>query len=221
MNRCFGVLLVGLLAAAAAQAHFPFLVPEADGTTARLIFSDTLKPDTDVNIEKLANTKLYLRKPGSKDVALEAKKGTGCYEVKLPSAGPRTIFGVTEYGVLQKGDAKPFRLVYFPKALLDDAPREPLGEPLKVEIVPVETSGKVRFQVLQLGKPAAGIEATVLPPEGDKQAAKTDKEGFTAAFSAKGRYGVFARITEAKSGEFAGKKYEETRFYATLVIDVK
>ncbi len=221
MNRCIGALLVGILATAIAQAHFPFIVPEPDGTAAKIVFSDTLKPDPDVNIEKLASTKLFIRNAGGKDAPLDWKKGVGFYEAKLPGNGPRTVFGITEYGVLRKGDAKPFRLVYYPKAIVGDAPRKPLGDPLKVEIVPAEAGGKVRFQVLHQGKPASGIEVTVLPPEGEKKTAKTDKEGFTPAYAGKGRYGVFARVTEAKAGEYAGKKYEETRCYATLVIDVK
>ena len=67
----------------------------------------------------------------------------------------------------------------------------------------------------------ADAEVTVLLPGEGKKAAKTDKDGYTPAYDAKGRYGVFARVTEAKAGEHAGKKYDETRFYATLVMDVK
>jgi uncharacterized GH25 family protein len=203
-----------------AQAHFPFIVPEADGTAAKVVFSDTLAPDNQVMIEKLAATKMFLRDSGGKDSPLEWKKGDGFYAVKLPGSGPRVAYGVTEYGVLQKGDAKPFRLVYFPKAILG-APGKPVGDPLKVEIVSEKSGAKVRFQVLQGGKPVAGTEVTVLVPDNEKKTAKTDKEGYTPAYEPKGRYGVFARVTDATAGEFAGKKYEETRFYATLVMDVK
>ena len=221
MSRFIGSLLVGLFAAGLAEAHFPFIVPEADGASAKVVFSDTLAPDTDVNIEKLAGTKLFLRDSGGKDAPLEWKKGEGFYDVKLPGTGPRVAYGVTEYGVLQKGDAKPFRLVYFPKALVGDAPGKAIGDPLKVEIVPSSSGEKTRFQVLHGGKPVADAEVTVLLPGEGKKAAKTDKDGYTPAYDAKGRYGVFARVTEAKAGEHAGKKYDETRFYATLVMDVK
>jgi uncharacterized GH25 family protein len=202
-----------------AHAHFPYIVPEADGTAAKVVFSDTLAPDNQVMIEKLAATKMFLRDSGGKSSPLEWKKGDGFYSVKLPGSGARVAYGVTEYGVLQKGDAKPFRLVYFPKAILGN-PGKPVGDPLKVEIVPEKTGGKIRFQVIQGGKPVAGIEVTVLVPGDEKKMAKTDKEGYTPAYEPKGRYGVFARVTDAAAGEFAGKKYEETRFYATLVIDV-
>ena len=221
MHRILGAFLTGILAAGLAQAHFPFIVPDETGAAAKVVFSDSLDPDPAVKIEKLDGTKLFLREAGAtKDVPLEWRKGEACYELKLPGTGARTVFGVTEYGVLQKGDAKPFRLVYYPKAAIGDATK-PVGDPLKVEIVSAASGGKVRFQVLAGGKPAAEIEATVILPGDAKQAVKTDKDGFTPGFEKKGRYGVYARASEAKSGEFAGKKYEEVRSYATLVTDVK
>lgn len=224
MKRMFGALAVGLLAAAAAQAHFPFIVPAADGTSAVVVFSDDLNPDPNVNVEKLANTKLFVRDAGGKDAPLDWKKGDGFYTVAVPGSGPRVVYGVTEYGVLQKGDAKPFRLVYLPKAVVGGGTAKAVGEPLKVEILAAGEAGKTRFQVLSGGKPAAEAEVTVLVPGDDKKATKmttkTDRDGFTPAYPAAGRYGVFARVTDAKGGEFAGKKFEETRYYATLVIDV-
>lgn len=222
MKRMFGAVVLGLLMAAVAEAHFPFIVAEADGSKAKVVFSDDLSPDAKVDIEKLVNTKLTVRDSGGKDTPLDWKKENGFYQVTLPGSGPRVVYGVSEYGVLQKGDAKPFRLTYLPKALIGAVPAKAaaIGGPLKVEIVPADEGGKVRFQVVHEGKARPETEVTVLVPGGGKKAVKTDKEGFTPAFESSGRYGVFARVTEAKGGEHAGKKYEETRYYATLVVDV-
>jgi uncharacterized GH25 family protein len=220
MKRIIGAAAIALLAGTVAQAHFPFIVPEQDGAAAKFIFSDSLEPDTGINIEKLAGTKLFVRDASGKDSPLEWKKGEGFYSVAVPGTGPRVVHGVTEYGVLQKGDAKPFRLTYCPKAIIGTSSAKAVGGSLKAEIVPEGAAGKTRFQVLYDGKPAAEIEVTVLVPGSAKQAVKTDKEGFTPAFEQSGRYGVFARVTEAKEGEFAGKKYTETRYYATLVVDI-
>jgi uncharacterized GH25 family protein len=222
MKRMFGAAAVLLLATAVSQAHFPFIVPEADGASAKVIFSDTLEPDPDVNIEKLASTKLFVRDASGKDLPLDWKKGDAFYSAAVPGSGPRVVYGVTEYGVLQKGNAKPFRLTYLPKAMIGGVPAKAaaVGGPLKVEIVPEGAPGKTRFQVLRDGKPAAEAEVTVLVPGAAKKAVKTDKDGLTPAFTESGRYGVFARVTEAKGGEFAGKQYTETRHYATLVVDV-
>lgn len=221
MTRMIGSFILTLFAIGAAQAHFAFLIPEADGTSAKLIFSDNLMPDTKVNIEKLTNTKLALRDAAGKETALEMKKGEGFYQMALPGSGPRTVYGVSDYGVRQKGDDKPYRLMYYPKATIGAADAKPIGGVMKLEIVAVGGAGTMRFQVYADGKPLPDAEVTVLLPGSEGKATKTDKDGFTEAFAPSGRYGVFARWTEPKGGEAAGMKFTETRHYATLVIDVK
>jgi hypothetical protein len=222
-TKVVGAALVGLLAASAARGHFPFVVPDEKGDAAKVVFSDDLQPDTGVDIGKLANTKLTLRDAGGKESALEWKKGDGFYAVPVPGAGTRVVYGVTEYGVLQKGDAKPYKLTYYPKAVFGDgaAKAATVGEKLPLEVAAEGGAGKVRFRVLAAGKPLADAEATVMLPEGGKKAVKTDKDGYTPEFSGAGRYGVYAKQVEAKPGEHAGKKYDEARSYATLVCDIK
>lgn len=220
MYRMIGAAAVGLVAAAFAQAHFPFVVPDEQGESAKVVFSDTLQPDPDVNVEKIAGTKLTLRDAGGKESPLEWKKGDGFYAVNVPGRGARVVYGVTDYGVLQKGDSKPFKLAYFPKAVLGGAGAKPVGEKLPLEVVAESGLGKVRFRVLAAAKPVAESEVTVMLPGGEKKMVKADRDGYTPAYEGAGRYGVVARQVEAKSGEHAGKKFEEVRNYATLVCDV-
>ncbi len=220
MYRMLGSLVVGLFAVAVANAHFPFVVPDAKGESAKVVFSDNLEPDTNVNVEKIANTKLTLRDAAGKESPLEWKKADGFYAVNVPGKGDRVVYGVTDYGVLQKGDDKPFKLAYYPKAVIGNASAKPVGEKLALEVVAEGASGKVRFLVLAAGKPLAESEVTVMLPDGTKKAVKTDKDGYTTAFEGAGRYGVYAKRVEAKAGEHAGKKFEEIRSYATLVCDV-
>lgn len=222
MPRILGTLITGLLAVGVAHAHFPFILPDETGSSAKVVFSDALAPDSAVKIDKIDSTKLFVREAGGKkNVPLEWKKGESWLEAKLPGTGNRVAFGVTEYGVLQKGDAKPFRLVYLSKAVIGDPFAKAVGDPLKVEIVAAGKAGKTRFQVLSGGKPASDVETTIITADEKKHTAKTDAEGFTPAFEGKGRVGVHARVSEAKSGEFAGKKYDEIRTYATLVVEIK
>ena len=224
MTRMFGAAAVLVLAVAVSQAHFVYLVPADDGAAVKLVFSDTLDPDPAVNIEKVGGTKLTVRDAAGKETPATMKKGDACYEAAVPGAGPRVVYGVAEYGVLQKGDAKPFRLAYYPKAVLGGPADKPVGGPLKAEITAEGGAGKVRFRVLHDGKPVNGSEVSVLVPGSDKptrKAAKTDAQGYTEAFDKAGRYAVNARVTEAASGESAGKRYEEVRHYATLVVDIK
>jgi hypothetical protein len=222
MARISGTLVAFLLAVGVAHAHFPFILPDETGAAAKVVFSDALAPDAAVKIDKIDSTKLFLRESGgTKNLPLEWKKGESWLDAKLPGSGNRVAFGVTEYGVLQKGDAKPFRLVYLSKAAIGDPFAKAVGDPLAVEIVATGQAGKTRFQVLAAGKPAADIETTIITADEKKHAAKTDKDGFTPAFEGKGRVGVHARVSEVKTGEFAGKKYDEIRTYATLVVDIK
>ena len=220
MNRMIGAAVVGLVAAACAEAHFPFVVPDEKGESARVVFSDTLAPDENVNVEKIANTTLTLRDATGKESPLAWKKADGFYAVNVPGGGDRVIYGVTDYGVLQKGDDKPFKLTYYPKAVLGGAAAPPVGEKLPLEVAAEPAGGKVRFRVLAAGKPVAVSEVTVILPAGGKKAVKTGSDGYTPPFDGAGRYGVYAKHVEAKAGEHAGKKYDELRSYATLVCDV-
>ena len=222
MYRVLGVIVVGLGSVSTAWGHFPFIVPEGNGETAKVIFSDSLEPDTNVNIEKLAPTKLTLRDAAGKETPLDWKKGDGFYAVTIPGTGNRVVYGVTDYGVLQKGDDKPFKLVYYPKAVIGTATAKEatIGAKQPLEIVAMGTPGKVKFRVLAAGKATANLEVTVILPDGAKKALTTDKQGDTPEYDATGRYGVYAKLIEAKSGDLGGKKFEEVRAYATLVCDV-
>jgi uncharacterized GH25 family protein len=209
-----------LLAVSVARGHFPFILPESGGQSAKVVFSDDLAPDPEVNVEKMANTKLTLRDSGDKESALDWKKGDACYLVNIPGTGDRVVYGTTDYGVLQKGEGKPFKLTYFPKAVIGTPTAKAVGEKLPLEVVAVTAAGKVKFQVLAAGKPAPESEVTVILPDNAKKMVKTDKAGFTPEFEGTGRFGVVAKQIEAKAGEHGGKKYDEVRNYATLVCDV-
>lgn len=221
MYKLFGVVAIVLASTTLSQAHFPFIVPDDKGGAAKVVFSDTLEPDTKVNIDKIGNTKLTLRDAGGKESALEWKKGEGHYSLVIPGGGTRVVYGITEYGVLQKGDTKPFKLTYYPKAVVGAAiAKEATIGKLPLEVAAVGEGSKVKFQVLASGKPLADSEVTVVLPDGARKTAITTKEGFTPEYAGPGRYAVIAKQIEAKPGEHAGKKYEEARHYATLVCDV-
>lgn len=221
MLRLFGSFMIGLIPAVTAEAHFVFVLPQPGGTQAQAVFSDSLEPDDAVDIGKIGGTQLSVRDAAGKVTPLPLKKGENAYWVTVPDSGPRLIFGVTDYGVLQRGDSKPFRLVYHCKAVLGATPEQArLGGDSILEVVPVGAAGAVRFQVLSKGKPVPDSEVNLILPDGKKQKATTDKEGMTSAFDQKGRYGAWTRLVEAAAGEKDGKKFEETRHYATVVVDV-
>ncbi|AWM40362.1 Nickel uptake substrate-specific transmembrane region [Gemmata obscuriglobus] len=207
--------------AAAGRAHFVFVYVE--GAEARLVFGHKAEPDPKASAARAEKTALTARTAGGKELKLTTEKGDGSfYRAKLPEA-PAVVFGTTEAGVTQRGDDPPLLSFYYPKVVVGDPFAKGLTAGTALELVPVKDGGKVRFQVLVAGKPVEGVEVTVgLPGETEEKSpvVKTDKDGLTESFAAKGRYCVAARRAEAKPGEFAGKKYSAVRHTATLVLDL-
>jgi len=220
MNRSFLALLALAVGTAAAQAHFVYIVPAKDGKTAKVVFSDSLEADDAVSIDKIAPLNLTGRTAEVKDTAVELKKGEHCLNATI-AGEPKVVFGSVNYGLSTKGD-RPYLLVYHPKVVFAgcDEKIATLGEKAPVELVPVIAAGSLRFKVLVAGKPAAAVEVNILKPDGEKAKLKSESDGLTAKLDGVGRYAAWAKVTEPKEGEWAGKKYSEIRQYATLVVDV-
>jgi hypothetical protein len=214
------LLSVTLLAVtlAAASAHMVLVVPAKDAKTVTVVFSDSFEPDENVPIEKIAGLKLTAV-AGGKAAAVEHKADKHSLVATLP-ADTQVVYGSVTYGLFTR-EEKTSLLVYHPKAVLGGATGKDAtaGEKAVAEVVPVADGGKVKFQFLVGGKPTADAAGSVTLPDGKKEAVKTDKDGFTAAFDAAGRYSVYLKHAEAKAGEVDGKKYEQVTHYATLVAD--
>jgi uncharacterized GH25 family protein len=222
MLRFVSAALFLAAATAAAQAHFVFVIPDAkDPGEALVVFSDDLGVDDAVTMEKISGLKLQVRDAGGKATDAKLDVGKHSIAVAVPGTGPRVVFGSVNYGVMQKGDAKPYLLAYHPKAVVGEVPADggKVGGAAP-ELVPVAAGGKVKFLFLVAGKPTGDAEVTVMLPDGKKEKVRTDSQGLTPEFTGAGRYGAWTRTTEARAGEHGGKKYDEARHYATLVVDV-
>jgi uncharacterized GH25 family protein len=222
MRRFLLALLALAATTLAASAHFVFVLPAKDGKAVTVVFSEELEVDEAIPAERLKGLKLTGRFDGGKEAPVECKPGKSCLTGELGQVGAQCVYGTLAFGVMQKGDSKPYLLAYHPKAVLAgvDPKNTTLGEKVvPIELVPVVIGTEVKFKLLAVGKPVADSEVTVLTPDGGKKKVKTDKDGLTQAFPAKGRYGAWAKHTDAKAGEHDGKKYDEARHYATLVFD--
>jgi len=141
-----------LFAATPASAHFVFIIPDAAGQKATVVFSDKLERDSAVDIGLISGTKLSVRQRDAKEQPVAWTKGEHAYTFDIPGTGARQIAGTTEYGVMPRGGGKPFLLVYHPKAIVGDFSKsESLGDAVPVEILPVRGSGGIRFRVLAQG----------------------------------------------------------------------
>lgn len=215
------VLLAFLMLGTSARAHFLFVVPQPGGDKAKVMLSENLEPDTDVSIDIVAGAQLSLLSGGQVSPVKLATKDGSAFVIDVPGQGTRVVFGSAMMGVRQRGDAKAYLLAYYTKTVLGDAfdPKATLGEKSPVELVPLNDGGKLRLKFLSAGKPVEGAEITLIMPDGSVKKPKTDKDGLTDAIDAKGRFGAWTKVAEAATGEQDGKKYEEARRYAMLVID--
>ena len=165
--------LVGLLLAAAvvARAHFVFVVPDANGTKAKVIMSEDLKPNQQVSVGLIGGTKLKLRDVHGVDTELTLAKAEYAFETDLPGTGQRLVHGMTDLGVMQRGTGKPHVLLYYPKTILGDAfnVKAIVGGETPVEIVPTGKPGAVTLKLLARGKPLPNSEITVILPMGRRR----------------------------------------------------
>lgn len=225
MRRYLLIALAQLATASGVFAHFVFIVPDDSTNKMKVIFSDTLKPDEMVTIEKIQNSKVFLIDESGKESALKwtLDKTGACYKIDVPGNAKGIIGAQTDLGVLQRGESKPFWLNYYPKTFVGAIPladKARIGDRVPLEIVPILEGGKVRFQAIARGKPFAKAEFSVMVPGVEKVLdVVADGTGISQAFEKPGLYGVRVRLVEARSGEEKGKKYEEMRSYATLVVN--
>jgi len=228
----FGIVAIVLVVAFAASvrlgyAHFAYVVPTADGSKAQVVFAEGPAPDMNVPIDRIAATTLFCIDRAGKQTPLTWTKSEHALLVELPTSNVQVIGGLSDYGVAQSrhtGD-KPVWVKYYPKAIVGgmiSAERVTLGEQVPIEIVAEIIDGKLGFQLLLRGKPLPDAECSVLAPGQEKgEKTVTDEKGYAKSrFDKPGRYGVWARYVDPTPGELKGKKYEETRHYATLVVDL-
>jgi hypothetical protein len=214
-----------------AQAHFVFVVE--NGT--KIIFSDNLEPDTKVSMAKVeAGLKLFARDAAGKQVPVTFKSGKSELTVELP---PNTVVvaGSCTYGIIQKGENKPYLLQYFPKTVVTPISTKPteikLSEQLPIEVVPVVEGTKLRFRVYADGQPLAKATVAVLESgnAGNKdqkdqkdqkwQSAETDLQGYApGSYDKPGTYAVRVHRVREVKGTHDGKDYDMAKQYATLVV---
>jgi len=147
MFRFMGAAIVLIGATISAQAHFVFVVPDAkDAGKAIVVFSDDLNVDDALTMDKVGGLKLQVKDTGGKLTDAKIEKEKHNLNVSVPGSGSRVVFGSTPYGVMAKGDAKPYLLSYHPKAIIGEIPADggKLGGTTP-ELVPVVAGGKVKF----------------------------------------------------------------------------
>ncbi len=219
-------LVMLLIVATAARAHFVWIIPDEAKNQVRVVMSETPAPDDPGLLDKISQTLLQVRDAGGKVTALTFKKGKDALEAEVPNGGPCTVGGVCRYGVMQRGKSDPFLLMYHAKAYVGGSKNSGFKtaatkpwDRLALEIMP-NPDKPGEFQVLWAGKPLADAEVVAMLPGVDEPVSrKTDANGnYTVDATKSGVYGMRVRHIEAKAGEHDGKPFKEVRHYATLVV---
>jgi hypothetical protein len=221
-----GLAIAAASSVSAAYAHFTYAVPLAEGRQVQVVFSDSLEPDKNVPIDRIVKTTLFCVDATGKQVPLMWTKGEHAILADLPGRDEHVVGGFSDYGFHQSRHTqnKPVWLKYYPKAILgrvSATDRVRLADTVPLEIVPVISGGHITFQAHLQGQPLAGAEFGILVPgESAGRKITADAQGvIPMGFDQPGKYGVRVGYIEPSTGELDGRKYEEIRHYATLVLD--
>ena len=215
-----GILLSGW----SAPAHYLFLLPGDNGHPPQLVWNDGPTPEPMVGLETASAGRFTAIDGQGKSVPVTPKPGgEGWLGFDGLPPDAREVVGTVEYGVVMRGQPEPALVVHHAKAVLNPvtpgAAVTARPEAMPVDLTPVPQPGGIAFRLTVGGKKAASVDVLVLLPQEKRfRAVRTDAEGLTPAFDRTGKYAVRALVTEAKAGEFRGRKYEQVRHYPTVVV---
>jgi len=223
------VAIVSLLAvhASDACAHFPWLVVNASADaskdaspTLHCYFSEEPSADDPELLSYVAGASV-MRLPMRGDaVTVEMERGDESLVAKIAAEEAESLFALQhDLGVMNRGDAT-FHLKYYALAgpqLSSFAWRKATSEAVgSFHVVPKLKGKQVQLTVTFEGEPVEGAEIT-FNESGKPQ--KTDAEGKVSfELSAKPLKCLRAKFVQPKGGELDGKKFAETRHYATLTF---
>jgi hypothetical protein len=196
------------------------------------VFGNDLRKDQKVAFNRLSaallgKPKLYALDTTGKAAVLSWTKEGDSYVIEAGGAGAKFIGGTLDFGWfgIQGGRMKCVKLTYCAKAIIGSAPAE--GKPqfrnlVPFEVVPMLVDGKLRFQTFWKGAPLAGTEFGVTVGQATEKRVAADERGITKmSFDKPARYEVWAHYTDNMAAESGGRTYDESRFYATLVMDFR
>jgi hypothetical protein len=224
MNRRLLPLLVLLLVAPAAQAHFLFvriLPPAEGGRFAEVYFSELAEAGDTRYIEKIAHTQLWLQATPGKFEPLTVRKTPDRLRAYMPGGGSVGVVGSCTYGVLTRKQTA-FLLRHYPKAVSgrpEDLNQLEANGKIPLEITATFAADGVRLVALLDGKPMPGAEFNTVDADlaGVKLKANEKGEVFWKPKSS-GVQAVYTYNTRKEAGEFGGKRYTEIREFATLAF---
>lgn len=231
LGLTFGLLTLAMCFAPSAGAHFVWLsiTPTAGGREAQLWFSEMAAPGRAELVDRLGKAKVTARCGGAAaaDVPLTRRIDgeLGSLAGAVPAEGDLAAWAHCDYGLFERG-GRAMHLVYYAKAVsVHDlanlqAWAAPGDQPLDVS---VRAGGQeLEFEVRWQGQPAADAEVVVAyGSQLEPRQMKADGAGRVRVPAGESKYAVRAGWVDPTSGEIDGKPYSESRYYATLVLDLR
>lgn len=205
-----------------ANAHFIWVAKAKDTGKIQVFFGEGPHPDSAKFLKGIEHIKVWSL-DGDKDAALlktlMKKEGdNGWLECQSDSA-PVSVDAHCAYGVFGRGDKKMF-LDYSCKYAdfkLGDSLKSAGKLPLDIAVSSADD--EITFHVNFKGKAAADCEVQIFDDKGESASLKTDDKGKAVFKNAKSqRYMVRAKVVEDSPGELDGEKYDDKRFYCTMVL---
>jgi hypothetical protein len=207
----------------AARAHFLFIrigEPAEAGRTVEVYFSEKAEAGDPRFIHKVAGAHLTLQTAAGKFQPLTVREGADRLRASLPAAGPVSVTGFLEYGVLKRETS--FLLRYYPKALSGDAAalRTLRPDPHSALEIDARFDGDhVVLTLLRDGQPVPAAQFTTVDDDLVNEEVKADASGkVTWKPPSPGFYCIYAKSVLKTPGEWKGKSYSEIREFATIAF---
>ena len=94
MSRLVVALAVLLAPIGTARAHFVFVVPDVDLSGAKVVMSEDLAADDDIEIDIIGGAKLSCRDSAGTETPLLLHKAGHTFAIGMPGNGTRVIHGI-------------------------------------------------------------------------------------------------------------------------------
>jgi len=222
------VVLAVVWSATVAQAHFLWVVtePAEQASRVRVYFGEVAGPDDPELLDRVAAAEVWaLGGRRQEPEKLELKKVDDALEAEVPAGfqSSQVVLKHT-YGVLSKGGAEPFLLMYYgkntPSVLPGTWQALESAEKLPLEIAARQDGSQTVFRAFWQGKPLPGAAVTIEGPGiEDKHESVTDENGETRlALTQGGLFSIRAKHVEDRAGELDGREYKSVRHYSTLSL---
>ncbi|MDA0836045.1 MAG: hypothetical protein O2955_16470 [Planctomycetota bacterium] len=227
IRRTLTLFVVIMFATASvARAHFIWLVPIDDGekTVVQVYFGEDASPDDPELLNRLDGMTLEQFNVGSKLTKIELSLANGELSGTAKTAPDSLFIAKHDYGVLNRGEAV-FRLKYYAKtgpsfghATWTDADTH---RHLPLDVTPIFDGNTIHIHVRFDGELVAGAQIVAVGPGMDPFEGITDEKGQVEFEKGNiGLYSIRARHIDATPGELDGKKYNDTRHYSTVAIEL-